>query len=102
MEETQKRWPLYIGGAAVAAYLWKRKRGDDEELKTESGASKLIPLIFICVLAYSFKEHLGEITRAVGPLVASNLILKSGKGYIAASIVAIIVYLGVTPALLKI
>ena len=96
MEETQSKMPLYVGVAVVAAYLWKRKRDKDDEMETESERSKLIPLIFAGLLLFSFKDNLGEVTRAVGPLVASNFVLKNNMGYVAASVAAVIVHLGVT------
>jgi cell division protein FtsW (lipid II flippase) len=102
MEETQSRLPLYVGIAVVAAYLWKRKRSKDEELETESERSKLISLIFVGLLLFCFKDNLGEVTRAVGPLVASNFVLKNNMGYVAASVAAVIVHLGVTPSLIKV
>ena len=102
MEEKQSNMPLFVGIAVVAACLWKRKRSNDEQLETEPERSKLIPLIFAAVLLYSFKENLGDVTRAVGPLIASNFVLKNNMGYVAASVAAVIVHVGVTSSSIKV
>ena len=92
--ERKSKLPLFVG-FAIGLYFWKRhKDNDDKEQDEDSSKRKWVLLVFLGVLMYSFQERFVEITRNVGPLLASNLLLKSGMGYTAASVAAIFVYVG--------
>lgn len=87
---TPSNTPLYVGAACMFYLMWRKRRRNDE-------AEKVVPLatyMFAALIVFSYKANILEIARYVGPIVLSNFALKNGWSHEAASLTALLTFVG--------